>query len=208
MAAGFRSAFHVLPSLGKDVSIRFPIYICVFWPCQLSDSGWPTLTSDGLHGFPAVHLVASLKSPHLRDGPLSPGSVLFNGVDVRHVPLTDLRDRMAVVPQAVNVTGWRDYAFIHRRYRRVAVHNLNWCAGSIHQQQYQYQSDSCYCRCFTRNLKCLEAWTDVWSYIAALQWLSSNIHNILVAGVFFILCFNCFGVVPNMSLTSPHCSCQ
>ena len=52
-----------------------------------------------------VHLVASLKSPYLRDGPLSPGSVLFNGVDVRHVPLTDLRDRMAVVPQAVNVTG-------------------------------------------------------------------------------------------------------
>eukprot|EP00434_Breviolum_minutum_P000040 symbB.v1.2.000034.t3/scaffold12.1/size699752/14 len=31
------------------------------------------------------------------------GSVLFNGVDVRHVPLTDLRDRMAVVPQDVVV---------------------------------------------------------------------------------------------------------
>lgn len=31
------------------------------------------------------------------------GSVLFNGVDVRHVPLTDLRERLAVVPQDVVV---------------------------------------------------------------------------------------------------------
>ena len=49
-----------------------------------------------------------------------------------------------------------------------SVNHLNSCADSIHQQQYQHQPDSCYNRCFTRNLKCLKAWRtrtiDVWPY--------------------------------------------
>ena len=100
MAGGFQSVFHVQSNLGKDVSIRFPIDFSSLR--RLSDSGWPTKQVMAVHVFPVIHLVASLKSQCLQDGPLWPGSVLFNGVDVRHVPLTDLRDRMAVVPQAVS----------------------------------------------------------------------------------------------------------